>query len=105
MAIGDIIADVDEVTNGGVLDFQPAAGVEIIITGIFHEGSASADQLLFQIIDGTINDARMYSNTAVQIPQLMPKEFKIGITNTIYLRRFNVDAQVRAMGYTGIQIK
>ena len=102
MAAGDIINDVVAVGPSSTNDFQPAAGVEIIITQIGISDSCSNNSRIL-MYDGT-NESEMYvhSGSVMNTPVLM----KMGITNSNYLRMKNNDgAATERFSYTGLQIK
>tara|TARA_R110000751_G_scaffold224404_1_gene326477 strand:+ start:215 stop:517 length:303 start_codon:yes stop_codon:yes gene_type:complete len=92
LAVGDIISDVDN--SSTTLTFQPAAGVEIMITmcGGMNLGYVG-------ITDG-VSDAVQYTqyNTAL----ITAPNIKVGITNTHYFKNYT---NVAGCGYSGIQIK
>lgn len=97
MVVGDIITDLDTVAGLGNIIFQPAAGVEIIITGIGTNGPA-ADQN-FMYIDAALLRTQMYNmDTSARNVNL-----KGGITNTIHFQRVNNNVAAREMSFTGIQ--
>ena len=52
MAIGDVVNDIDSVNAAATLDFQPAAGVEVLISS-WHADSTNA-LFIFQFTDGSI---------------------------------------------------
>jgi hypothetical protein len=101
MAVGDVIVDIDQLTTGLTIDFQPAAGVEVLITG-FSSEAVSVDAQFLQhngTIGGFITKGDMFlSATGNPV-------FKFFINNTVYLRRYNNSGGNITMGYTGIQIK
>ena len=94
MAVGDIINGVDP-TSSAYVYFQPAAGVEIIIT--FAAGNGTSVNV--GIYDGTslglikTTDNADYSEGG---------NVKIGITNTIYYAMYS---NSNSLGYSGIQTK
>lgn len=97
MAVGDIINDVQSVLAAANLDFQPAAGVEIILTAFIGDISASADLILF---DGT-NEGILMDGVGTHGS---PAAIKMGITNTNRLRIANTGGGTLVLGFTGIQI-
>lgn len=105
MAVGDIISDTDNVPASSSIDFQPAVGVEILITGVAHDSSSTVTQMQFMLVDGIVNSAIFQMNVSTSAVSQTPSALKIGITNTLYLRRQNIDSAGRGMAYTGIQIK
>ena len=97
MAVGDVVADVDSVTAGAPVDFQPAAGTEYVITA-FSTNSANAT---LELYNGAVN-SQLIKNVAS--PNGNTANLKIFINNTVYIRRVSSTGTVKA-GYTGIQIK
>jgi len=102
MVVGDIINDVLDLVTMGITDFQPAAGVEIILTGLGHTAADAIDQISFGLYDG-VNNAQWYNNGNVRVRD--PLLFKFGINNTNYLRMFNGSSINEQLAYTGIQTK
>lgn len=91
MAVGDVVNGIGALGAG--LDFQPAAGVECLISYVSDEGAP------FQLFNG-VNGSRQtgYINAGI-----IGNPLKLFITNSIYLRIVAL-AGVRA-GYSGITIK
>ncbi len=92
MAVGDVISG--QIVGAGT--FQPAAGVEIMITSCLVQPRNSDD---IRMTDGA-NQA-IFSNQANTANSHMNMKFLI--TNSLYLY-LNAGAGVYS-GYTGIQIK
>jgi hypothetical protein len=94
MAVGDIIQALGTAANIGVT-FQPAAGVEIMVTWVSAISIGT-----FGLTDGT-NTSLNYSqyNTT---NGFMGNNVKLGITNTLYLQ---VNANSTFGSFSGIQIK
>lgn len=91
LAVGDIISQVK--TSSGTLTYQPAAGVEIIITAVFqYNGSAHNIGIRTAAHES-------YAATGGVTDQLSTK---IGITNTVY---FHISGGSYKAGFTGIQTK
>jgi hypothetical protein len=94
MAVGDVVADVASGTN---LTFQPAAGVEVVITSVFMNAAGTADRI-------KLSDAALTvfcpASTAIAAN---PLNTKICINNTTYLTL--TDSGGAGCGYTGLQIK
>ncbi len=96
MAVGDVISGI--FTTAGVYhDFQPAAGVEIIITAVI---GSNANQLIAGLNDGTTLSSSMTSYTTNWSHNA---NMKIGINNTNYLTIYVNSGPPPS--YTGIQIK
>ena len=93
LAVGDIVSQQSAVA--GALFYQPAAGVEIIITAVF-QGNASAHDM--GLTDGAGNDSYVALGG---IQDQM--NVKIGITNSVFWHMSST-ATLKA-GFTGIQIK
>jgi len=100
MAIGDIIADVVSISATSSVNFQPAAGVEIIITGVGHTNSPAALDLIL-VIDNSTNTTIIYANPDANITGTTI--LKYGITNGDFLKLQNLSAGTEEMSYTGVQ--
>jgi hypothetical protein len=92
MAVGDIVIAVHDVTAGTPIYFQPAVGVEIMIS--FMEGEQADSRM--GAYNGSIN-----VNTIAGSAIFNGKCF---INNTTYLRLGSA-AGICTMAYSGIQIK
>ena len=91
MAVGDVVSDSSAVNT--ILTFQPAVGVEVMITSLMSSGLTTAVQM-----QGAAG--RPYSNQNLDNTFL---NSKILITNSLYLYIAAVAGNVTS--YTGIQIK
>lgn len=96
MAVGDVISGLASIGIGGNLDFQPAAGVEVMISAL---GALVSGSNNISITNGTLNAVISIGNTNGIMNS------KIFINNTNYLRINNGTGGAVEMGYTGIQIK
>jgi len=94
MAVGDVVSDV----GTSNMTFQPAAGVEIMLT--WADGYATVSS--FNLTDGTNNSRQQQplSGTSASFPTFCSKIF---LTNAHYLRMTGTGAF--NWGYWGIQIK
>lgn len=92
MAVGDVINGISAV--GTNLSYQPAAGVEVMITSIFMPDETTANK--FRLTDGTFESASPTFETSVSNVKMM-------INNTNYLILKAITSKVT--GFTGIQIK
>lgn len=94
MAVGDIVSGQDNVP-AGTFTFQPAAGVEIMITWVTGYSLS-----YYGLTDG--------ANTSLSFAGYNTTEYfggnntKLGITNALY---FTVNANATYGGFSGIQIK
>ena len=93
MAVGDIIVSVSDAGAVAFRTFQPAAGVEIIITFVCPEtGGAAHTGVSNGVLTTYLGNptAGYYS------------AFKLGITNTTYLNYYSTS---NIASYSGIQTK
>jgi len=84
MAAGDVVSALSA-TVGSWVFYQPAAGVEVLVTSVYNTMTIS---------NGVIQ-AKHHDDAVAKV-------FKIFINNTIYLAYFTT---ATATGFTGIQIK
>jgi len=91
LAVGDIISQV--ATAGGGLTYQPAAGVEVIITAIFQYNGSAHQFGLRTAADES------YCSTSGNQSQM---NLKIGVTNTNY---WHMNGGGYKPSFTGIQTK
>ena len=92
MAAGDVI----NFLANGVVSFQPAAGVEIIVLRVF----GNAGTLSTGISDGATSAQDYFSPVAPY--QQLGSSNKFGITNSEY---FILTPSSAFVGFSGIQIK
>ena len=91
MTVGDVVNGVFPL-SGTWYVFQPAAGIEVLIT------CASGQSLIYAgLTDGVTN-----SYTGMNATDGISGNIKFGITNTIYLK---VHGSTTAPSFSGIQIK
>ena len=106
MARGDVVSDIQSIAGAANLDFQPAAGVEVMITEV---GSGNFTGTLPDKIPNV--SVALYNGTLASFlrdngsTQLWTKEMKIFITNTRYLRITNGSGSNQSLSYCGIQTK
>ena len=89
MAVGDVVVGVSTATSWR--QYQPAAGVEIILTQVVAEGST----IHIGLTDGT-----NYGYNASPPNNSQPMT-KLAINNTIYLQMYSANTGA----WSGIQIK
>jgi hypothetical protein len=89
MAVGDVVVGVSTATSWR--QYQPAAGVEIILTQMYSNGAG----IHMGLTDGT-NYA--YADNP---PSNFPLMLKLAINNTIYLQLYSAGNAA----WSGIQIK
>jgi len=90
LAVGDIIVDLGAASSA--LDFQPAAGVEVVITFVAREQTAAQ----IALFDGTLQAFAIISSDIVVV------NMKMGITNT---NRLRITSTANEVGFSGIQTK
>lgn len=96
MAKGDTVVDVQDISSGASLDFQPGSGVNVVI----HEAAAEA-AVIVKMIDGTLVDSIVKSLSAGEDRRPM----KLLTDNANYLRITEASAATRNIGYSGVQTK
>ncbi len=94
MAVGDVVADV---VAGSTVSFQPAAGVELVVTSVFMDAAGTAGRI--KIADAAL-EVFCPAGTGIAAN---PLNTKICINNTTYLRL--TDSGGAGVGYTSLQIK
>lgn len=96
MAVDDVVSGIG--TSGAITDYQPAAGVETVITQVIQSESVA----ISHFYDGTnTGEPFVTSNTA--LTSSISGSMKLFVTNTLYLR---MDAQTAKFNtYCGVQIK
>lgn len=98
MTAGDVVSGISNVAS--ILDFQPAAGVECMITVLLEDGSAGGCAV--HLYDGANSSRMNLYDTAPGAGATYPA-VKWFIRNGLYLR-FNAIGGGRS-GYSGIQTK
>jgi len=99
MVVGDIIANVVSVPGAGAVNFQPAAGVEIMIT--YFSVTGGVNTVYCNLWDGVDRPGV----TIFQQDQPSESMMKMGITNSDYLRFINDAGGAQPIGYSGVQTK
>lgn len=102
MAVGDVVSDIQSIAAGADLDFQPAAGVEVMVT---HYGVKIGSQLTVSLYNGTLASPlfQHWPTSTTTHPNAMAAT-KVFITNTNYLRITNQAGTTEPIAYCGIQI-
>lgn len=98
MAVGDVVSGIGAAAT--ILDFQPAAGVECVITYVSSTAQAG-NQHAAHVYDGTNQDTGVFYSDANLV---YTGPIKIFINNTNYLRLTAPPAGLKA-SYTGVQTK
>lgn len=97
MAKGDVINGASSQGTTTTYTFQPAAGVEIILTAVGTD--SGANDMDASITNGTIE---WYF---VRDQQYLSAKTLIGITNTSYLNLNQGNAGTKTVGFSGVQVK
>jgi len=106
LARGDVVSDIQSIAGAANLDFQPAAGVEVMITEV---GSGNFTGTLPDKIPNV--SVALYNGTLASFlrdngsTQLWTKEMRIFINNTRYLRITNGSGSNQSLSYCGVQTK
>lgn len=103
MTAGDVVNGMNSVVNTAYMSFQPAAGVEVMLTHFFStncNSTISSPQLYVFMYDGT-NQAQI----ARENSPILGVAAKIFINNTRYLRLQNQSGSDGYIGYCGVQLK
>jgi len=102
MTVGDVVSGIaGGVAGGATLDFQPAAGVEVVITAVGSEQSNTAvPGVIVGLYDGTD-----FAHVATGGEGGWSGLQKIFLNNTIYLRLENNSGSAGDIAYCGIQTK
>ncbi len=93
MAVGDIISDAT--IKNSYVNFQPAAGVEVILTSVFgnSDGVVSIQNGVLTGYSQFVTGSKNF-NSGFNV--------KIGVTNSVFVGIYSTGDDG---GYTGIQIK
>lgn len=99
MAVGDVVSGISGV--GAVLNFQPAAGVECMITFVFATDISNA----FQLDQGVLRSVDCFINQPGPggLPDTNTGPLKFFVNNTSFLRIGIYPGQRTC--FTGIQIQ
>ena len=95
MAVGDVFSGLASIAATGYLDIQPAAGVEVVIHNIYHDGD-----IQLEFYDGT-NSLIFDTEAGAGIYA----KYAFHVTNTIRIRVKNTAAAAQLIGYCGVQTK
>lgn len=98
MAKGDVVSSLSDISTGGNLDYQPASGVEVMITCVSAESGTS---LQVKLINGTLVASTI--RTASFVSEALSQ--KVLVNNTNYFRISNGFEANSELGFTGIQTK
>jgi hypothetical protein len=105
MAVGDAITQIASVAAAGSMTYQPAAGVEVVVTDLIT--GASKTSIRTAITDGLIDALfcdLIYDGTSLLNVQ-PSRQVKLFLTNTYYLKFTNDLATDAVVGFSGIQTK
>ena len=100
MAKGDVVSDLQDIAAAGNLDYQPAAGVETLITEFSSETGVGN----IKLFDGTTNNSSVVLS-AIPFANTQEHTYKILVNNSIYLRMTNTASTNEQYGFCGIQTK
>lgn len=98
MGVGDVLIATASVAPGASGTFQPAAGVEVVITAI---GLTRDSDWSFGHTNGTVN-VRGPSPNANTVHNAILRLF---LNNTVYLHAFNNNVATKEWTYSGVQTK
>jgi len=94
MAVGDVVSAHTSIGAGLNWDFQPSAGVEVVIRHIVDNANT---YLMTKLFDGT-NETFFGRGLGTAVIRLY-------LTNSLYLRITNTGTATLRCGYLGVQIK
>lgn len=101
MAAGDVVADVFSAPPSSTTYFQPAAGVEVMITQVCYYSGGTNDCFLV-LSDGVGTDPFLAVNSTTYTNDQV---WKILINNSVYIGFNKQVGGAINVGYTGIQLK
>ena len=105
MARADVVSDIQSIASGANLDFQPAAGVEVMITEVGSgEWNIGYPNISVQLYNGTLASIVRLNAQGVDAA-IYGKPLKLFINNTRYLRINNVASTTKNLSYCGVQTK
>lgn len=105
MSVGDVVADIQSISGSGYLTFQPAAGVEVMITNIGSFLWTGLTPEKTHKITVYIYNGSLSSNLANYSNKWLLAFDKYLFNNTNYLRILNEHVSAQVIHYNGIQIK
>ena len=95
MAVGDVFSGLSSIAAAGYLDIQPAAGVEVVIHNIYHDGD-----IQLEFYDGT-NSLIFDTDVGAGVYA----KYAFHVTNTMRIRVKNTAAVAQLIGYDGMVSK
>ena len=95
MAVGDVFSGLSSIAAAAYLDIQPAAGVEVVIHNIYHDGD-----IQLEFYDGT-NSLIFDTEAGAGVYA----KYAFHVTNARRIRVKNTAAAAQLIGYDGIQSK
>ena len=106
MAVGDIVSDIQSVLTAAHLDFQPGAGVEVMITEVGSSGASGSTpditpNVNVKLYDGSLESTMRFPGEGTA----WSSRLKLFLNNTRRLRLTNADASTQNLSYCGIQTK
>jgi len=104
MAIGDVVGAITQIADAGSMTFQPAAGVEVIITSVGYNANTSPANTGFGMYDGSNYVEGQLAGTMILPSTGLNGQVKIFVTNSVYLRARNDSGGALNFQYTGITI-
>jgi len=104
MAVGDVIVEITSVVAGGNTDFQPVAGVEVIIFGTFPANSNLTPKLYDGTTEVIIGRAGIIGALVIDTT-LFYEPIRVPINNGHYLRMYNTATASLDFAYLGVQTK
>ena len=110
MARGDAFVQLIQLPTGGMVDIQPPAGVEIMITAIIADGTGV--KLRAKTSGGVTSQDLVYALTAgetsavatSELAYLTVRGIKLFITNSVFIQLYNTSS-TRYVFISGVQTK
>jgi len=104
MAVGDVIVEITSVVAGGNTDFQPSAGVEVIIFGTFPDNINLTPKLYDGTTEVSIGRCGIIGALIIDTT-LFYEPIRVPINNGHYLRMYNAGGSNLNFAYFGVQTK
>ena len=107
MARGDVVSGIGSIAAGASLVFQPAVGIEAMITEVGSNRwaggiNSETPHIAVRLTTGVLVSMVRHSESTIH---WNGKVLKLFITNSLYLSLHNASATTAYIAYSGIQTK
>ena len=105
MSVGDTVSALSATLAGARLSYQPAVGVEALITGFYTDKFLGAAAVMRRDISVDLTNGVIFIDIANNSSRFSNITKRVLVSNTFYLSIQNTSGVLAILGFTGVETK